>query len=98
MFTPLFLSTTDLGTIQLISHLAQHLFQSTTLTATEMPVAANCGTLNILALFFLLFTLQCNVLGQRMGWLENTGERLPVTMETCIYTHTHGLSPANNSI
>lgn len=114
---PSLLSATDLGTNQFISHLAQDLFQSSTLTAKEMPVAPNCDTFrllyrycksclfsplfrskNILALLFLLFTLQCNVLGHRMGWLENTGESLLVTMKTWIYTYTCGLSPASNSI
>lgn len=49
MFTPpSFLPTTGLGTVQLICHLAQYLFQSSTLTAMEMPAAPNCDTFRVL--------------------------------------------------
>lgn len=41
---PLLLPTTCLSTVQPVPHLAQHLFQSSTLTEMKMPVAPNCHT------------------------------------------------------
>lgn len=49
MFTPpSLLPTTGLGTVQFISHSAQYLFQSSPLTAMEMPAAPNCDTFRVL--------------------------------------------------
>lgn len=53
IFTPpLLLPIACLSTVQFVPRLAQRLFQSSALTATEMPVAPNCHTFRVLYKYY----------------------------------------------